>query len=145
MIEFPCGICGKAVGNNHRAIECDICQKWIHIKCNKYDKNDYSFYQNNPNESFYCLNCTADSTPFSTLNDNQFEIAVKKGVNFPSDTVIRPAPSAAEQQLFNKLNNAINTHAFELNDESVDKDEDENECSINCNYYSVDEFEKEQF
>ena len=38
VIQFPCGICSKAVGNNHQAIKCDQCNLWIHIKCNKINK-----------------------------------------------------------------------------------------------------------
>ena len=144
MIEFPCGVCAKAVGINHHAIKCDICQKWIHIKCNKYGKKDYKFHQNNPNETFFCIKCTADNIPFSTLNDNQFEIAVKKGVNYPLEIDVRYAPTAAEQRFFNKLNNAINNHTFELNEDCMDGD-DENMYPINCNYYSIDEFESKKF
>ena len=29
--EFPCGICNKNVLDN--AIECCLCNKWIHAKC----------------------------------------------------------------------------------------------------------------
>ena len=35
VIQFPCGICSKAVANNYQAIKCDKYNLWIHIKCNK--------------------------------------------------------------------------------------------------------------
>ena len=78
MIEFPCGVCSKAVGTGHQAIECDTCKTWIHLKCNKFDKTDYKSYQDNPDQTFVCIKCYADNIVFSTLNDNQFEICVKK-------------------------------------------------------------------
>jgi len=28
---WPCGICGRGVGNN--SIQCTSCQKWVHRKC----------------------------------------------------------------------------------------------------------------
>jgi len=28
---WPCGVCGKNVGNN--SIQCTSCQKWVHKKC----------------------------------------------------------------------------------------------------------------
>ena len=43
VIQFPCGICSKAVANNHQAIKCDKCNLWIHIKCNKINKQTYNY------------------------------------------------------------------------------------------------------
>ena len=137
MIEFPCGVCSKAVGVRHRAIECDLCNYWIHIKCNKFDQNDYKFYQDNPDRCFFCIKCSAENIAFSSLNDNEFEICVKKGINHLLDADINFKPSASEQQLFNKLNNAINSNAFGIIEED---NEDNNDLTIDCNYYSLNEF-----
>jgi len=30
-VRWPCGVCGKSVGNN--SIQCTSCQKWVHRKC----------------------------------------------------------------------------------------------------------------
>lgn len=32
-VKFPCGVCNKAVRNGVRAVCCDMCDKWFHIKC----------------------------------------------------------------------------------------------------------------
>ena len=32
-IKYPCSSCGKAVANNHNALNCDTCHLWTHIKC----------------------------------------------------------------------------------------------------------------
>ena len=142
MIEFPCKVCCKAVGAGHRAIECDICKTWIHIKCNKFDKIDYKFYQDNPDQPFFCIKCCAENIAFSTLNDNQFEICVKKGLNFLLDEDAGFKHSASDQQLFNKLNYAINNNAFGQTEEDND---DTNEASIDCKYYSSNEFVSAKF
>ena len=34
-IFFHCKICNININNKDRAIQCDICQFWIHMKCNK--------------------------------------------------------------------------------------------------------------
>ena len=78
MIADPCGVCHKAVGENHRAICCDICEKWIHIKCNNLNNNDYKFFQENSDEQFICVNCIAENIQFSKLNNNEFTISEKK-------------------------------------------------------------------
>ena len=31
MPQFPCLICEKAVTKNHKAVCCDVCNKWVHI------------------------------------------------------------------------------------------------------------------
>ena len=82
MIAYPCGVCKKAVGINHKAIQCSLCELWVHIRCNLLDKNDYAYYQdvNNDQEDFFCINCLADSIPLSNLNSTEFSISVKKGV-----------------------------------------------------------------
>ena len=144
MIKFPCRGCGKAVGTNHHAIECDICHAWIHTKCNKFDNKDYTFYQDNPDAPFYCIVCCSENIPFSHLNNNLFSIAVEKGVNFLIDTDVRIAPSANEQRLFDRLNNAINNNAFDINDD-VDSEVDHDDSTINCNYYNIDEFHSSKF
>jgi len=28
-----CGDCGGEVKNNEKALECDLCDRWVHIKC----------------------------------------------------------------------------------------------------------------
>ena len=144
MIKYPCRGCGKAVGNNHHAIECDICHAWIHIKCNKFDDNDYKFFQDNPSAPFYCIVCSSENIPFSSLNNNLFSIAVEKGVNFLADTNVQLTPSANEQQLFNKINRAINNNALIGND-AGDLDTDDNDHTLDCKYYSIDEFHSSKF
>lgn len=144
MIQFPCRVCHKAVGVRHHAIECDICHKWVHIKCNKFDKKEYKFYQNDPEAPFYCIKCTAENVPFSCLNDNQFKIVVEKGVNFTGEVNVQFVPNSTEQHFFKKINNAINRLSFELNNDDEEGDDDD-DTTINCKYYNIDEFDSEKF
>ena len=39
--KYPCGICNKTIGKNHRFIRCIICNYKVHIKCNKTDVKTY--------------------------------------------------------------------------------------------------------
>jgi len=45
--KWPCGVCGKDVGNN--SIQCSSCQKWVHKKCSG------SMYK--VMKSFICRDC----------------------------------------------------------------------------------------
>ena len=81
-IKFPCGICAKPVANNHQAINCDKCGLWIHIKCNKINKQTY-IYLMRETLYWYCMLCTKTFLPYSVLNDNEFkQTVIGKQVKF---------------------------------------------------------------
>ena len=50
-----CGICEIII--NTKAILCNKCNRWIHIKCNKVTIKQYKYYQENPEATFECKNC----------------------------------------------------------------------------------------
>ena len=31
LVQFPCLKCNRAVAKNHKAVQCDICDKWVQI------------------------------------------------------------------------------------------------------------------
>jgi DNA-directed RNA polymerase subunit RPC12/RpoP len=41
-IQYPCGICGRSVNSNHRAMSCDNCEHWVHIKCGNISPVEYN-------------------------------------------------------------------------------------------------------
>ena len=93
-IKFPCGICEKPVANNHQAINCDKCGLWIHIKCNKINKQTY-IYLMHENSHWYCMLCTKTFLPYSLLIDNEFkQTVIGKQVKFTH--IAKPAISNTE-------------------------------------------------
>lgn len=38
-----CGTCGAVVGPKHKALGCEICEKWYHIKCELVPDSVYNF------------------------------------------------------------------------------------------------------
>ena len=42
---FKCPICERAVAKTHRAVECDICLRWCHIKCGRVSPSEYDKLQ----------------------------------------------------------------------------------------------------
>ena len=73
-----------------------------------------SLCQNNPDAIFYCIKCTEENIPFSSLNDNQYKIVVEKGVNYTGEVNVQFEPNPIEQQFFIKINNAIKRLSFEF-------------------------------
>ena len=40
-IKSPCKICNNPVAKNHKAVQCDKCQLWVHMRCNKINIQTY--------------------------------------------------------------------------------------------------------
>ena len=68
--KFPCKLCPKNVSNNDNAILCDLCQAWVHIKCNHLNYIDYNYLQG-CNEPWHCLSCTTMLFPFGNFNNQK--------------------------------------------------------------------------
>ena len=138
-----CGICQKIINKNHRAIQCSLCKNWIHLKCNKLDKNDFEFFQNHIQEEFYCIACIANNVPFSKLNNNEFSLLVNKGILRTMEKDIDFDPSSYQQAVFDRLNSEINNNAFDL-DADVNEGNNDVYPTIDCKYYSIDQFISEK-
>ena len=54
--KFPCRICTKNVHHKDKAVQCNLCELWIHIKCNNLNYLDYRYLQN-CDQSWYCTEC----------------------------------------------------------------------------------------
>ena len=44
-IKYPCHTCHRPVANNHRAMGCENCGVWVHIKCGGVTPKQYEAYQ----------------------------------------------------------------------------------------------------
>ena len=43
ITKFPSKLCPKNVSDNDNPILCDLCQTWVHIKCNHLNYIDYKY------------------------------------------------------------------------------------------------------
>ena len=73
--KFSCGVCRKNVNINHRAVQCDQCNNWVHIKCNGITPKDYESLKNeDQNRPWTCLTCavlqTAEIFPFGLIGND---------------------------------------------------------------------------
>ena len=72
--KFPCRICTKNLHDEDKAVQCDLCGLWIHIKCNNLNYLDYRYLQN-CDESWYCIECCSAVFPFNSLSSNKKYLA----------------------------------------------------------------------
>ena len=85
--KFPCGICAKAVAKNHNAVCCDICNLWVHIKCNNMTKLCYRKLQQS-HEPWDCQKCIKQVLPSSELTYSQLNSITKgKFVSSPKKII----------------------------------------------------------
>ena len=137
----PCGVCHKNVNNNHNSFQCDLCNYWVHIRCNYLNKNDYNKLKKDPNP-FLCINCIKDSLPFSNITDNELVPLLTKGIILPDnvDSSTFSPNSLQIQSHINSLNAYLNKSTLPPDDDGDDDEDDNNISPINCNYYEYEEF-----
>ena len=69
MIRSVCPFCEITVKARIKAIFCDQCNKWIHIKCNNLNDLEYEDLKIR-DESWYCKACIQDILPFCSKKVN---------------------------------------------------------------------------
>ena len=71
-VKDPCSICYKIVKTNQRAIQCDCCESWVHIKCNDISLTEYEHLKYR-SDLWHCLVCSIKtnlfSMPFTVCNN----------------------------------------------------------------------------
>ena len=56
-VKNPCGLCAKPVAKNYRAVLCEGCNYWWHIKCGKLTPEQYKTLRNS-NDPWICHDCS---------------------------------------------------------------------------------------
>ena len=114
VIQFLCGICSKAVANNHQAIKYDKCYLWIHIKYNKINKQTYNYLKSDSSH-WFCISCTKEFLPFSGIEDGVFAHAtLGKKIKF---THVSNTPKSIRENFIQAIHSESNSSwYFTLND-----------------------------
>ena len=90
--KFPCVTCGKGVIGSSKAIDCDLCSRWTHIKCTGYitdSRYNDLCSQDSDTFSFICSECSINSLPFNGEEDvgsSLDETVITQGTTRPSLT-----------------------------------------------------------
>ena len=141
MVSYLCGICEKTIDDGKESsILCDICNSWIHPKCNHLNFLDFQHTNGNSNDPWFCFKCTCKTFPFGNLNNQNFhpfiysdsemnESSVGKYSNDNNTLKLNPTPNL--KLLFNQFH--------ELTAESNKKNPED---FISCSNLDVDEIQK---
>ena len=121
----PCGICDKNIHGNQRAIFCDNCNFYVHMKCNDISAAEYKELENEPDDvPWFCKNCTMDMFPFGLLTNEEF-LGLR---DFDLPSFIDSAPSFEITSNLTKLPN--------LSDYDIDEHMPQN---IDSRYFTLPE------
>ena len=134
---FPCKICDKNINDKDHAIQCDICNFWVHIKCNNLNYIDYKYLQGN-NDPWYCITCSSSIFPFNCLNNKKFAslfTSQSEANNYSFDSnnnslLLNPSP---------KLTNLVNQFN---NNTIIDNNNNVADNFIHSKYFDIDEIQK---
>ena len=119
---YHCGICQKKVGHRHRAVQCDLCDCWNHIKCDEIDNKTYELLKKSDEEvHHFCKLCKENIFPFQKLCHDEFFTSIVKNIDVKEDLNLRISPASTLKTLINDFS----TH---------NTDEP---STINCDYYDL--------
>ena len=134
---YPCQICHLNVTDS--AAQCDICQSWVHIKCNKLNHIDYKYLQGS-NEPWYCFSCCSNIFPFGTLTNRDFVPSIanslsQQGTKNDNDneSLLSLKPPSDLDLLYNPLITVLQ----KKNNDSVNV--------VNSKYYDIDQIQTLKF
>ena len=71
-IRWPCTVCGKCIKSNHKALLCDLCDKWSHILCGGVSEIRYrELSEATEDFNWHCPSCLFEQLPcFNLSNSN---------------------------------------------------------------------------
>ena len=102
-VQFPCGTCEKGVRRNQRAIQCDDCNLWFHLKYIDLPLTEYELLGNST-DSWFCKKCYLPD--FS----DSFFIDINEESNAPNDSLPTSSTSGVNKLLFQDLREARCLH-----------------------------------
>ena len=69
VVQFPCLKCNRAVAESHKAVQCDICDKWVYIACNNLNTYMCKKLQKD-NSPAYCICCLQNELPYCSIDSD---------------------------------------------------------------------------
>ena len=70
VVQFPCLVCKRTVAKSHRAVQCNLCDSWVHIACNNLNPYTYRKLQKDKSP-WYCMYCVRQELLYGSINDTK--------------------------------------------------------------------------
>jgi hypothetical protein len=114
----PCGICKPTVASNHRAIQCDDCDDWIHIRCGNITPTEYNRLQSISHFTWTCPPYGSINLSTTSINDidisNPYSSLTEELSNDENDNVFEPTINTTSSE-FDEEPPKLQKHTRALN------------------------------
>ena len=112
VVKFPCLVCNRTVAKNHRAVQCDLCDSWVHIACNNLNLYTYRKLQKEKSP-WYCMCCFRKELPYGSINDTKLRNLLHgEAIVSPNPKIISSIIKQSEyfdEEILKKANNRFYT------------------------------------
>ena len=121
-------ICHKNILDHHKAVFCNNCKLWVHIRCNNISNSEYNELQKEADDvPLFCLNCTIIIFPFgqldndelSNLHDFDFASFVDSMPSFEITSSLTNLPNLGDYDIDENLPSNVNSSYYTLQDLST--------------------------
>ena len=127
-IHYPYRVCTLEVEDDDKSVQCDLCDRWIHINCAEINHKKYEKTKKDGTLSMVlCRFCS--QIPFSALSNKDFE-----------DFLYSIFILYSSLQILQKVSKEIKKIMSRF--KQVNQLFDQSENSISCDYYDVDDLNK---
>ena len=112
VVQFPCLVCNRTVAKNHRAVQCDLCDSWVHIACNNLNLYTYRKLQKDKSP-WYCMCWFRKELPYEFINDTKFRNLLHgEAIVSPNPKIISSIIKQSEyfdEEILKRANNGFYT------------------------------------
>ena len=103
---------------NHKAVQCDMCNKWVHIACNNL--NAYTYKKLQKDKSFwYCICCLQKELPYWPIGNDVLNSFIHGNrILSPNPKFISSVVKDSEyfdEEILQKVNNRYYIYPTEFN------------------------------
>ena len=115
-VQFPCLVCNRDFAKNHRAVQCDLCDSWVHIACNNLNVYTYRKLQKDKSHWYYIF-CFRKELPYGSTNDAQLKNYCMERLPFLQiqkiiSSVVKQSEYLDEELLSNVNNKSYTPYEF---------------------------------
>ena len=113
VVQFSCLVCRtKTVAKNHRAVQCDMCDVWVHIACSNLNLYTYQKLQKDKSP-WYCMCSFCKELPYGSINETKLRNLLHgEAIVSPNPKIISSIIKQSEyfdEKILKKTNNRFYT------------------------------------
>ena len=69
-LQFPCLVYNRAVAENHKTVQCNLCDSWVHIAYNNLNLYTYQKLEKDKSPR-HCMYCFRKELPYGSIDETK--------------------------------------------------------------------------